>query len=196
MNRKGLLFLIFSIIIAVSTIWLNSFWLSYKGLVSENNEKQIDYYLSDFSLLQTSNTGEMKYYLQGQHLTHKNATGGSEIFYPTIQTRDSDGTHLFIQAKRAFQKKSQDNIELSGAVLIKKSNASKISSELDKSKLSFKLETENLVFNPVKRELSTNANIVLTTKDGLLTGTGLQSKLDQQELRILSNVHAKFDPNP
>lgn len=196
MNRKGLFFLILSITIAVSTIWLNSFWLSYKGLISENNEKQIDYYLSDFSLLQTSSTGKMKYYLQGQHLTHKNSTGGSEIFHPTIQTYDSDGTRLFIQAKKAFQEKSQGNIELSGAVLIKKSKTSKIDSELDKSELSFKLETENLVFNPIKRELSSDDSITLTTKEGLLTGTGLYSKLDQQELRILSNVHAKFDPNP
>ena len=187
MNRKGLFFLILSIIVAVSTIWLNSFWLSYKGLVSEENEKQIDYYLSDFSLLQTSSTGEMQYYLQGQHLTHKNSTGSSEIFHPTIQTHDSDGIRLFIQAKKAFQKKSQGDIELSGAVSIKKSNANEIS---------FKLDTENLVFNPVRRELSTDDSITLTTKNGLLTGTGLRSKLDQQELRILSNVHAKFDPNP
>ena len=196
MNRKGLFFLVVSIIIAVSTIWLNGAWLSYKGLGAENNEKQIDYYLSDFSFLQTSTTGEMKYYLQGQHLTHKNATGGSEIFLPTIQTRDSDGTRLFIQAKKALQEKSQGNIELSGTVLIQKNNMPKPDIELDKPSLSFKLETENLVFNPVKRELSTNNNITLTTKDGVLTGIGLRSKLDQQELRILSNVHAKFDPNP
>ena len=195
MNRKGLLLLILSIIIAVSTIWLNSFWLSYKGLVSENDEKQIDYYLSDFSLLQTSNTGEMKYYLQGQHLTHKNSTGGSEIFHPTIQTHDHDGTQLFIQATKAFQEKSTSNIELSGNVLIQKNNMSKLDTKQDNSNLSFKLETESLIFNPEKRELSTDAHISLTTQDGLLTGTGLRSKLDQQELRILSNVHAKFDPN-
>ena len=194
MNRKGLFLLIFSVSIAITITWLNSFWLSYKDFVSDTNEKQFDYHLSDFSLLQTSNTGEMKYYLEGQHLTHKNTTGGSEIFNPLIQINDSDDKLLFIQAKKAFQKKSQGDIELSGSVLIKKLEINDQKTQTPQP--NFKLETEKLVFNPIKKELSSDTDITLTSKDGLLTGTGLYGKLDQQELRILSNVHAKFDPNP
>ncbi|HIO93406.1 MAG TPA: LPS export ABC transporter periplasmic protein LptC [Leucothrix mucor] len=197
MNRKGLLLLIISIAIAISSIWVNNFWISYKELASEDNEKQIDYYLSDFSLLQTASTGEIKYYMQGQHLTHKNATGGSKIFQPIIQILDSDGKILFIEAKKASQEKSQGNIELSGSVLIKKTETHSSNPKFDKLvDADFTLKTNELSFDPVKRELFTDTSITLITKDGLLTGTGLHSKLDQQELRILSNVHAKFDPSP
>ncbi len=203
MNYKGLLLVIFSIAIALSVTWLNNFWLSYQEFVSAKNERQIDYYLSDFSLLNTSSDGVMKYYLQGQHLVHKNSTGGSEIFHPVIQAADSDGQYLLIHAEKALQKKTEGIIELAGSVLIQKSNNQTISipknTPLDHSKddvSDFSLETEHLSFDPIKREIFTDAMITLTTKDGLLTGTGLQSKLDQQELRILSNVHAKFDPNP
>ena len=202
MNYKGLLLVIFSIIIALSVTWLNNFWLSYQEFVSAKNERQIDYYLSDFSLLNTSADGTMKYYLKGQHLVHKNSTGGSEIFRPIIQAADSDGQYLLIHAEKAQQKKTEGIIELAGAVRIEKTNnqnnltANNLSSNQIDNTSDFSLKTKNLSFDPIKREIFTDAMITLTTKDALLTGTGLQSKLDQQELRILSNVHAKFDPNP
>ena len=203
MNLKGLLLVIISIIIAVAVTWLNNVWLSYQEFVSAGNERQIDYYLSDFSLLNTTAKGEMKYYMQGQHLVHKNSTGASEIFQPMIQAADHHGETLFIHAEKAQQKQSQGVIELAGSVLIQKTtqqnkttnNGIQLDS-LDNKTTDFRLKTANLSFDPIKREIFTDAAITLTTKDGLLTGTGLRSQLDQQELRILSNVHAKFDPNP
>jgi LPS export ABC transporter protein LptC len=145
----------------------------------------------------------MKYYLQGQHLVHKNSTGGSEIFRPVIQAADHDGQMLFIQADKAQQKNTQGVIELAGSVLIKKTThlekATASSIPLDSvsdKNADFELTTSNITFDPIKRKIFTKANIRFITKDGLLTGTGLDSQLDQQELRILSNVHAKFDPNP
>ncbi|MCK5813372.1 MAG: LPS export ABC transporter periplasmic protein LptC [Cocleimonas sp.] len=203
MNYKGLLLLIASITTALAVTWLNSFWLSYQEFISATNERQIDYYLSDFSLLNTSADGDLKYYLQGRHLVHKNSTGGSEIFQPSIQATDSDGQNLLIYAEKAQQKKTQGTIELAGSVLIKKTaHQNKLApnnvtrNQLENNPSDFILTTKNLSFDPVKREIFTDAMITLTTKDGLLTGTGLHSQLDQQELRILSNVHAKFDPNP
>jgi len=203
MNYKGLLLVIFSIIIGLSITWLNHFWLSYQEFVTTNNERQIDYYLSDFSLLNTAANGKMKYYMQGQHLVHKNSTGGSEIFHPIIQAADSDGQYVLIHAEKAQQKKTQGIIELAGKVLIEKNNHqnklitnNSLLPQNEKITSEFSLKTSNLSFDPLKREIFTDAMITLITKDILLTGTGLQSKLDQQELRILSNVHAKFDPNP
>lgn len=203
MNYKGLLLLIVSIITALAVTWLNNFWLSYQEFISIKNERQIDYYLSDFSLLNTTSDGELKYYLQGRHLVYKNSTGGSEIFQPIIQATDSDGQTLLIHAEKAQQKKTQGIIELAGSVLIEKTNNKNksTSKHLQPEQLShhssdFILKTKNLSFDPIKREIFTDAMITLTTQDGSLTGTGLHSQLDQQELRILSNVHAKFDPNP
>jgi len=202
-NVKGLLLLVISIIIALAVTWLNNVWLSYQEFVSAGNERQIDYYLSDFSLLNTTANGDMKYSIQGQHLVHKNSTGGSEIFQPIIQAADQDGQTLFIRAEKAQQEESQGVIELAGAVLIQKTTRQNKTTDnsiqldsLDNNTTDFSLKTINLSFDPIKREIFTDAPITLTTKDGLLTGTGLRSQLDQQELRILSNVHAKFDPNP
>jgi LPS export ABC transporter protein LptC len=203
MNYKGILLLVFSIIIAIAVTWLNNFWLSYQEFVSAGKERQIDYYLSDFSLLNTAANGDMKYYMQGQHLVHKNSTGGSEIFHPIIQATDYDGQTLFIHAEKAQQKKSQGIIELAGSVFIKKTtsrNKTTINGlpldKPDNKATDFSLKTANLSFDPLKQEIFTDATITLISKDGLLTGTGLRGQLDQQELRILSNVHAKFDPNP
>jgi LPS export ABC transporter protein LptC len=190
MKYKGLILLFFSILIGLTITWLNNFWLSYQDFVSAGNERQIDYYLSDFSLLNTNSNGEMKYYMQGRHLVHKNATGGSEIFYPKLQAADTNGKNIIIHAKKAQQKKSQGTIELAGSVLIQKTT------NTNDTTTDFSLTTTQLSFDPIKREIFTHATITLTTKDGFLTGSGLHSQLHQQELRILSDVHAKFDPNP
>ena len=194
MNYKSLFFLIFSIAMATVMTWINSSWLSYQGLVTKNNEKQVDYYLSDFTLLKTSATGEMRYFLKGQHLVHKNATGGSKIFQPIIQAQDSDGKNIFIQANRATQKKSLGQIELSGKVLLKKTDTP-TTAKTDPSDTGFTLKTNQLSFNPLERILFTNAPLTLTTKNTLLTGSGLYSKLDEQEIEI-KNVHTTFNPTP
>ncbi|MCK5896654.1 MAG: LPS export ABC transporter periplasmic protein LptC [Cocleimonas sp.] len=197
MKHKGILLFVLSIVIALSVTWLNTIWLSYQDFISAGNERQIDYYLSDFSLLNTHSDGKMKYYMQGQHLVHKNSTGSSEIFQPIIQATDNNGDSLFIQAKKAQQKESQNLIELVGFVHIKKTNNTSPQTEsLENRATEFSLTTDHLSFDPIKREIFTDATVTFTTKDGLLTGTGLHSQLDQQELRILSNVHAKFDPSP
>lgn len=191
MNRKGLLFLALSVIIAISVTWLNSLWLTYQDFFTASGEKQIDYYLSDFSLLNTTSDGEMKYFIQGQHLVHRNTTGGSEIISPLIEAADSDGANLYISANKAEQLNKDGAIELAGAVEIEKT------ATIDNTTIpEFSLKTKDLIFNPNTRDLRSDATITLTTADGMITGKGLRSNLKQQDLKILSDVHAEFNPNP
>ena len=186
MNRSGFFFLIFAIITAISLTWLNSTWLSYKAFTFDQKEKQIDYYLTDFSILNTYPNGSMKYLIKGQHLVHQQSTSGSRIIKPTIEARDIDNSIISIMAEEAQQNKKNGPIILEGKVdVIKNSN---------NQEENFKLLTTDLSYNPSSREISTDAELLFTSTSGELKGVGFSTKLDEQELRILKNVQAKFIP--
>lgn len=186
MNKGGLLLLILSAIILIGTTWLNKSWLTIKDFTFSKNEKKIDYYLSDFTLLKTDGNGQMRYRIKGQHLIHQQSTGGSEIFSPLLQTRDSDKTIITLQSDKARQLHKNGEIQLLGKVTVVKE--SKIKAE------NFQLETRDLNYNPQTKTLSSKANVSLQSDSGNIEGIGFQSKLDEQELRILSNVQIEFKP--
>ncbi len=186
MNRSGITLLISAIAIALLLTWLNTSWLSYDGFQAVKKMKKIDYYLSDFTLLATQPDGKMHYHVKALHLIHQQSTGASEIFKPELIARDSDDVLIAIQAEKAQQRSKNGPIQLTKKVsIVKKSN---------KKSQGFQLATEDLTYNPVKNTLETKAAVMLTSNAGYMRGVGLMTKLDQQELRILSNVHAEFLP--
>jgi len=186
MNKSGLLLLISAFIFAIAITWLNTSWLTVKDFTLSKNEKKIDYYLSDFTLLNTQKNGQMRYRIKGQHLVHQQSTGGSQIFKPLIQARDSDNTIITIQSNKAQQPLKDGVIQLLGNVTVVKE--SKITNE------SFQLETKDLNYNPQEKILSSDAKVSLHSDSGNIEGIGFHSKLDESELRILSNVHIEFKP--
>ncbi len=186
MNKGGLTFLIIAIVIALSFTWLNSSWKSYKDIILPQNAKKIDYYLSDFTLLNTQADGSMRYLLKAQNLTHQQSSGHSEIFNPFITATDSDGGIVSLQAESAIQTDEGALIKLTGNVSLNKAGGNK--------REEFQLTSSDLVFDPLKKELSSKSKVILKTDFGQLEGTGFSSKLNEQALRIHSNVHIEFKP--
>ena len=186
MNRSGFFFLVFAILIALTITWLNSTWLSYKGFVISSKDRQVDYYLSDFTLLNTFPNGKMRYLLKGTHLIHQQSTGASQIFSPFIQARDNDNGKISITAKKARQDKKNGPIVLPGEVNIEKRSSKPVEN--------FKLFTSDLTYNPVKKELSSTAKVALKSEFGNMQGVGFSTNLDEQELRIHKNVQAILIP--
>ena len=185
MSRSSLTVLVIAILAIVVT-WLNSSWHSYKEILLPQNEKVIDYYLTDFTLLNTTPDGSMRYFLKGQNLTHQQSTNASEIFHPNIQASDNDGAKISLNAESAIQENKDGPITLMGDVILNSSNTDIANN--------FNLKTSNLVYDSLKKELSSKTKVILSTNSGKIEGTGFNSKLDEQSLRIHSNVHIEFLP--
>jgi len=187
LNRSGLFFLLSAIVIAIITTWINTQWLSYKYFQLSKKEKRIDYYLSDFSLLNVQENGEMRYFVTGKHLIHQQKSGKTEIFNPVLEARSTDNTTISLVAKKAVQSTRNGNIHLEGLVVVNKESNK---NEAD----GFTIQTSDLIYNPVKRELKSDAKLFFKSLHGSLQGIGFSSKLDEQEFRINSNVQAKYQP--
>lgn len=186
MNKGGLTFLIIAIMLALSFTWLNTRWKTYKDIILPQNAKKIDYYLTDFTLLNTQADGSMRYLLKAQNLTHQQSTGHSEVFSPEITAIDSDGGVIALQAESAIQTDKEAVITLTGNVELKK--------ESENSRKEFTLKSSDLVYDPLKKELSSTSKVILKTDFGQLEGTGFNTQLNEQTLRIHSNVHIEFQP--
>jgi len=186
MNKGGLTFLIVAIVVALGFTWLNSSWKSYKDIILPQTAKKIDYYLSDFTLLNTQADGSMRYLLKAQNLTHQQSSGHSEIFNPQITAIDSDGGVISLHAESAIQTDKDAVIKLTGKVDLNKTGGEK--------RTAFQLESNDLIFDPLKKELSSTAKVILKTDFGKIEGIGFNSKLNEQALRIHSNVHIEFQP--
>jgi len=187
MNKSGILLLISAIVIAIAFTVLNTYWLSYKGLQPTHKIKKIDYYLSDFTLLSTQADGKMRYHVTAQHLVHQQTTGASEIFQAVFKAQDQNEELVTLKANKAEQITKNGAIKLKGEVTVFKESSEKTKG--------FNLATEDLTYNPLQRSIATDAKITLQSDAGHLQGVGLSGKLDKQELRIHSNVHARFTPS-
>jgi len=185
MNRSGFLLLVLSVLIAIVITWLNSTWLTFKGYQFTQKVKKIDYYLSNFTLLNTLPDGQMRYFITAEHLVHQQSTGESEIFKPLLQASDVDGSMITIKSHKAEQDK-EGVIQLVGNVNVVK-NGPEI-------KENFELMTRDLIYNPKQKALSSTSKVILTSYQGQLQGVGFSSELDEQKLRIHSNVRAEFNP--
>lgn len=185
MNRGGLFLLLISVAIAIFSIWLNSTWLNVQGFRFTQKDKKIDYYLSDFTLLKTQPNGQMKYLITAEHLIHQQSTETSEIYKPLLQAQDVDGSMITLKSNKAQQSKDGE-IMLKGDV-----SAIKVGGNTGTN---FELITQDLVYNPSEKTLSSKSKVTFTSSQGQLAGIGFSSKLDEQELRIHSNVRSQFNP--
>jgi len=184
MRNLGRLLFVLAIIAGSTVTWLNLSWKELGQLTNSPSESRIDYYLSDFTLMRTDSTGQINYHLTGHKLTHKQASGTSEIYWPHIQLNSQNGQHLTIDSEKARQESKDGNITLNGSIRVHKEDSTESSG--------FTLTTQDLTYNPKKQLISTDAEIDLVSTVGTLHGTGFETSLDEQELRILSNVHAEF----
>ena len=134
----------------------------------------------------TDGDGKVRYHVTGQHLTHNQASGASEIYQPYIEARSKEGELVTINAQRATQEDKSGNMRLSGEV--------KVLKPLFNESPEFTLTTQNLTYSPSTQTISSASDINITSTQGYLRGTGFETRLDEQELRIFSNVQAEFKP--
>ena len=186
MKTFGRIFFVLAILFASAVTWLNLSWKSIEQLTNSPSESRIDYYLNDFTLMKTDGDGKVRYHVTGQHLTHNQGTGASDIYQPYVEARSDDGELVTINAQKATQEGKSGNMSLSGEI--------KVHKPLFKGSPEFMLTTQNMTYNPTTQTISSADDINLVSDQGYLHGTGFETNLDEQELRILSNVQAEFKP--
>ncbi len=185
MQKNNHIWLILAILLALTVTWIHNLWQSQQQFIAKIDKTRVDYYLSDFSLLITDNEGQMRYSLQANHFVHHVESKQSDIYFPMIQAKQND-ENIMIESEKATQLSNGD-IELTGEVSIKKPESAQ--------REGYTLITENLRYAPSMQTIETQNDFTFATTGGtLMRGTGVTEELNNQVLRIKSNVHAEFQP--
>jgi len=187
MRSIGLVAFVSSVLFAATITWLNLSWKTITQFTNETSQSRIDYYLSGFTLIDTDRSGEISYQLTAEHLIHKQASGASEIYRPLIKKKSSDGNVLTINSEKAIQVGKDGNIKLTGDVRVEQART--------KDNQGFMLLTQNLTYYPLEQKISSHEKSDFISPQGTISGIGFETSLNDQELRILSNVQAEFKPS-
>jgi len=186
MKTFGRIFFILAIMFSASVTWLNLSWKNIEQLANSPSKSRIDYYLSDFTLVKTDAEGKVRYQVTGHNLTYNQQSNASEIYQPYIEARSKQGELVTIKSHKATQAGKSGNMSLTGEV--------KVHKPLFEDSPEFTLTTQNMVYSPSNQTISSSDELDLVSNQGYLQGKGFTTNLDEQELRILSNVQAEFEP--
>jgi len=100
--------------------------------------------------------------------------------------------------KQFTNETSQSRIDyyLSNFTLINTDQAGNISYQLSAEHLIHKQASgASEIYRPKIKKQSVNGDLLTINAEKAMTGVGFETKLDEQELRILSNVQAEFQPS-
>lgn len=185
MRRRGLWLFILALVVTASTTWLNSLWTEQQQRIESSDTDKTSYYFRNFKLLSTDAEGNGEYHLSGRHLSHWQGQEQSEILRPNIVMFDrSDSSHTTVTAEKAHLYHKEEALELQNQVILKQRNTT--------GQVNATLSSEQLTYHYRKQQLETQTVFALETKDSLLTGKGLQAKLNEKHFKVLSNVRTNY----
>lgn len=148
---------------------------------------QVDYYLADFSLSAIAQDGSLSHTLDGQYMGHWREKNTSFIVSPRIQSQ-AEPNRGTLTAEEATLDHSKNEVLLNGKVqLLSEQNSAKNPQQLT-------LETAFLRYRLNDKVLSTESEVKITGPNLILQGTGLESKLDEETLRLNQHVRSVYQP--
>ena len=181
---RGIFLLLIALLVAWISIWLNDTWVNRQRKESiEIKESKVSHYFTNFTLTSSNQEGEVEYRLFGQHFSRWSGKEWSEILVPHLISYDTKEKSSDMIANKAIMQHEQDILELHDSVVIKDLSSDPSST----------LNTELLYYHPEKQWIETDAQVTFTSGSSVLTGKGMDSKLDDNILRIHSNVHSTFE---
>ncbi len=183
-RRHGLFFFILALIIAIASTWVNKTWISYQKYKNEyDQQSKISHYFADFNVTQHHADGSLDYKLSGKHLSHWSGTKSSEISELQIVSYEDKKPSFNMTAAQAIMRNEEKVLELHDSIIIKDLQSDPISV----------LTTDFLRYYPDKKWINTESQVKFVSGTTILTGKGMDSKLDENKLRIHADVHSTFE---
>lgn len=189
MKLKTLFFVLIALVIAVIAHDARELFAPTSIEGSQKQRETVDYYFNDFEMVAFQEQGNPQYSVQGQHLTHSQTTETSRITKPDINSFSADGaiTEAHLSAQNAELNHQANILELRNKVILL--NGSDTEQTLT-------LNTEFLHANLATKHITTNQKVLIHAPNGLLEGTGMDSYLDQESLRLHSDVQTIYQTQP
>lgn len=191
--RKSHLVLVSGLLAVIMLTNLEDYISSPEFSFGEPDHDTVDYYLTDFKLSAITGQGTVSHTMSGDYLAHWQQRKASFIIKPELSSKDDNenGTlqaadAVVLHAEEALLDHETNTAELSGTVKLLVNNDQQEQLNLETAQLQYQIDN--------KRVTTTEA-VRITTPQFQLSGTGLDSKLDESTLRLNANVKSTYQPN-
>ncbi|MEZ5535846.1 MAG: LPS export ABC transporter periplasmic protein LptC [Thiolinea sp.] len=157
----------------------------------EQEHDAVDYYLTDFKLSAISGEGKVSHTMSGDYLAHWQQRKTSFIIRPQLNSKDDNiqddpaqvADAVVLTAEEALLNHDTNTAELSGTVKLLVDN---------NKDTQLRLETAQLQYQIDNKHVTTTEDVSIITPQFQLSGTGLDSKLDESVLRLNANVKSVY----
>lgn len=142
------------------------------------------YYFEDVSFLETGTNGAVIYEVAAETAVQSPADQGVALRQVHLDYNASGEGPWVLDAERGRIPQDRNLIELSGGVTL--------SSEQGEAPTV--VETESLIVDPERQLATTTDEVRIRVGPHTVTGTGMQARLDVQQLELESGVRGRFVP--
>jgi LPS export ABC transporter protein LptC len=192
--RKSHLVLVLGLLAVIMISNLEEYISSPGFSFGEPDHDTVDYYLTDFRLSAITDQGKISHTMSGDYLAHWQQRKASFIIRPQLNSKDdneNNGTTqaadaVVLHAEEALLDHNTNTAELSGKVKLLVDNDQTAQLSLETAQLQYQIDTKHV---------TTTEEVRITTPQFQLSGTGLDSKLDESILRLNANVKSTYQPN-
>lgn len=200
MNKNHLV-LVLGLLVVIMISNLEDYISSPTFSFGEQDTDSVDYYLTDFTLSAITDSGKISHTMSGDYLAHWQQRKTSFIIKPQLTSNDDN--ERSIQDNQGDQSTRQaDAVTLNAeeALLDHETNTAELSGQVNllinnEQAAQFKLETAQLRYQIDTKHITTTEDVRISTPTITLSGTGLDSKLDESYLRLNTNVKSTYAPN-
>jgi lipopolysaccharide export system protein LptC len=187
-NRFRLAVLIaFSIAITLASFWVLE--VMRRGIIDEapdSPRSEPDFYVEKFNYIRMSQSGEARYSISGKRLTHNPMDDSYEIDFPVIHSLSAERPPMTTHAKHALIEADYSKVHLYDNV--------QVTRPATPTTQHFRLESEYLLILPDDDVMKSDKPVDMTLGASKLRGTGMVANNATRELRLLSDVHATYQP--
>lgn len=147
---------------------------------------ETDYYVHDFTLLTSDEDGRWRYRLEAEHMLHFPATEHWEMQAPRLVVFTREGPNWYGVAEQGRAWDEGEHIRLDGDVRFWQVPAPEAPSVV--------VNSADVRVRPLEEYAESDALSVVTRSYERMEGIGARIWFDRQEVELLSNVNARFEP--
>lgn len=176
--------LLLIILLAIASGWVFESIDKNPILTKEKPRHDPDYFLKNFTAIKMDNSGKPAYQIKAKHLEHYPDDDSMKIQFPLFSFYENNIKVWTAQANEAFITQNNEQIYLTGQVILNKINPSD-------SKLMV-LTAEQLTIEPEKNIVHTKTKVNLRKGKNTIQATGMRADMSKNRVEFLSKTRSHY----
>jgi len=182
--RLALFFLPFAVLVAALGYWnINSSSESELPTLA-TQENTIDFFAQGTHTLQFTDVGTLHYELTSPRIEHTQSDDITQLFQPDLLLFRGTELPWHITSERSEVSPDGEEVELIKNVRIERTD--------DQGRPTI-LTTEQLIYVPATEYAHTKLAVKIEAANGVTTGVGMQTYLNESKMHLLSNVRGRHE---